>query len=87
MGDLRVVLVPPARWQRWQDNFADRHGATTTREVDGALVGTAADGSQFEARRCLGRPWDAELESFALTVEQALERCGSGRIERGHLVL
>lgn len=58
MGDLRVVLVPAARWPRWQDNFVARHGATSTRELDGALVGTAADGSQFEARRSLARAWD-----------------------------
>lgn len=56
---MRVVLVPPARWGRWLENFAERHGETATHEVDGALVGTAADGSVFEARRSLDRPWDA----------------------------
>jgi hypothetical protein len=50
-----MVLVPQARFERWVANFATRHGETVVDVVDGALTGSAADGSTFEARL----PFDA----------------------------
>jgi hypothetical protein len=44
-----AVLVPVTRWQRWVDNFADRHGAATFSVADGGLRGDADDGSHFVA--------------------------------------
>ncbi len=44
------VLVPVERLPRWTENFERRHGATSLSVADGALRGTAADGSDFEAR-------------------------------------
>lgn len=49
------VLVPPARFERWVDNFSRRHGETSLSVHDGALAGAAADGSTFLARP----PFDA----------------------------
>lgn len=43
------VLVPPARWPRWVDNFTSSHGATDVSVIDSALRGTAEDGSSFVA--------------------------------------
>lgn len=43
------VLVPVARWERWVDNFAGRHGAATLSVSDGGLRGEAGDGSHFVA--------------------------------------
>lgn len=58
-----MVLVPPERWPRWRQNFETSHGPTQVAVVGDALVGTAADGSTFDARRPLGRGWDEhELE-------------------------
>jgi hypothetical protein len=47
---VTTVLVPRERVERWVANFADRHGGAELRVTDGALSGTAADGSTFEAR-------------------------------------
>ena len=44
------MLVPAARLERWAANFEPRHGPTTYDVHDGALRGTAADGSTFTAR-------------------------------------
>ncbi len=44
-----VVAVPAARLARWVDNFGERHGETRLRVADGALHGTAEDGSRFVA--------------------------------------
>ncbi|MBO9520954.1 MAG: hypothetical protein J7518_05395 [Nocardioidaceae bacterium] len=49
------VLVPPARLMRWLQNFTRRHGAT---KLDGALSGTAADGSTFTASLPFSRSYD-----------------------------
>lgn len=50
------VLVPADRVVRWVANFATRHGDTALTVVEGALSGSAADGSTFVARL----PFDAE---------------------------
>ena len=44
-----AVAVPAERWARWVENFASRHGATALAVGDGALRGTAEDGSTFAA--------------------------------------
>lgn len=44
------VLVPPARWVRWCENFERSHGTTSYDVLDGALTGQAGDGSHFVAR-------------------------------------
>ena len=50
------MAIPAQRLERWVANFATRHGSTSFRVVDGALGGTAADGSTFTARL----PFDQE---------------------------
>lgn len=49
------LLLPAARLPRWADNFATRHGATALGVREGALRGTAEDGSTFTVRL----PFDA----------------------------
>jgi hypothetical protein len=53
-----VVLVPPARLERWVDNFVARHGATSYAVVAGALRGEADDGSSFTARLPFAASYD-----------------------------
>lgn len=55
---MSLVLVPPARWVRWCENFERGHGATTYDVADGALTGTADDGSHFAARLPFGATFD-----------------------------
>lgn len=62
---MSLVLVPPARWPRWVDNFTAGHGATTVVVVDGQLRGTAEDGSHFEARLPFATSYDGEVEAAA----------------------
>jgi hypothetical protein len=50
------VLVPVGRAERWVGNFAARHGGVTL-TVDGALFGSAPDGSSFSARLPFGRTY------------------------------
>jgi hypothetical protein len=61
-----VVLVPPIRLARWVDNFVARHGETAYAVQDGALCGTATDGSTFAARLPFGAPYDGvpDLETL-----------------------
>jgi hypothetical protein len=63
---MSEVLVPVARWVRWVDNFASRHGVTTFAVLDGGLTGTAADGSTFGARLPFGRDYDGAAEAAGL---------------------
>lgn len=51
---MPVVLVPPARWPRWVENFERGHGPTAYAVTDGALRGVAQDGSRFEVRLPFG---------------------------------
>ncbi|WP_457205906.1 acVLRF1 family peptidyl-tRNA hydrolase [Nocardioides sp. P5_C9_2] len=55
---MPVVLVPPARLERWADNFVARHGTTSYAVADGALRGDADDGSSFVARLPLATAYD-----------------------------
>jgi hypothetical protein len=59
------VLVPPARWPRWVDNFTARHGAGSLLVADGALHGEAEDGSHFTARLPFGASYDGPAEAGA----------------------
>lgn len=58
MPESRLVLVPPARVERWVTNFGDRHGGCTLEVRDGALVGAAPDGSVFTAALPFDRRYD-----------------------------
>ncbi|KRF36051.1 acVLRF1 family peptidyl-tRNA hydrolase [Nocardioides sp. Soil805] len=55
---MPLVLVPPARLERWVDNFVARHGPTSYAVVGGALRGEADDGSSFVARLPLAASYD-----------------------------
>ncbi|MGA8846267.1 MAG: acVLRF1 family peptidyl-tRNA hydrolase [Nocardioides sp.] len=59
---MPLVCVPPARWERWCDNFERGHGATTYDVVDGGLTGTAADGSSFAARLPFGLAYEGPAD-------------------------
>jgi hypothetical protein len=47
---MSEIVVPAARIVRWVENFASRHGDPRLTVEDGALRGTAPDGSTFVAR-------------------------------------
>jgi hypothetical protein len=65
------VLVPPARWGRWVDNFAGRHGGVTLRAEDGSLAGSAPDGSTFDARLPFGTAYDGAADAVAFAAAAA----------------
>ena len=52
------VFVPSARIERWVANFVARHGEAVLAVADGALGGTAADGSTFTAHPPFSRTYD-----------------------------
>jgi hypothetical protein len=62
-----TVLVPPARVERWVENFASRHGETALAVRAESLAGTAADGSTFLAHLPFAASYDgaADASSFA----------------------
>lgn len=66
MTPVTVVLVPPARLERWVANFSDRHGPTTLSVEGGALAGTAQDGSTFRAALPLEQQHGGPAEVGAL---------------------
>src|SRR5688500_16018673 len=61
---MPLVLVPPARFGRWVDNFAVRHGGVEL-EGGGALRGAAPDGSSFTARLPFDLTYDGPAEPAA----------------------
>src|SRR5262245_5716266 len=63
---MTQVLVPPARFVRWVENFEHRHGDTEFRVGDGALRGGASDGSTFVAHPPFDERYagDAEADVF-----------------------
>lgn len=67
---MTLVLVPADRVVRWVENFAARHGDTALAVVDGALTGTAADGSTFGAHLPFDQSYGgaAEATAFAATI-------------------
>lgn len=62
---MPVVLVPAARWERWVDNFATRHGDADLTVIDGGLRGEAVDGSTFAARLPFDASYDGPPEAGA----------------------
>lgn len=58
---MSEVVVPPARFARWADNFTRRHGPAELSVERGALAATARDGSTFSARL----PFDASYDGPA----------------------
>ena len=64
--DIVTVSVPAARVERWVANFESRHGPTAYDVHDGALRGTAADGSTFAARLPFGATYDGLADPAAL---------------------
>jgi hypothetical protein len=59
------VLVPAARWPRWVDNFASRHGGAALTAADGGLRGEAVDGSHFVAHLPFSSSYDGPAEAGA----------------------
>ena len=59
---MNEVLVPPTRFGRWVANFGGRHGEVSLTVVDGALSGSAADGSTFGAALPFGRSYTGSTE-------------------------
>jgi hypothetical protein len=59
------VLIPAPRWERWLENFEERHGPATLEVVDGALTGRAEDGSTFTARLPFSTPYAGPVAGFA----------------------
>ncbi len=66
------VAVPAARVERWAANFETRHGATTYAVRDGALHGSAADGSSFVAHLPFGTPYDGPADPTDLAAGVAI---------------
>ncbi len=62
---MTLVLVPPVRLVRWVDNFATRHEGVALTVDDGALAGTAPDGSSFVARLPFAASYDGAPEAAA----------------------
>lgn len=83
-GDPTTVLVPAARLPRWVDNFTGRHGDTRLVVADGALTGTAADGSTFTARLPFDTPYagSADVAGFVAALVPP-ERWGVLLVRKG----
>jgi len=62
-----TVRVPSARFGRWMENFASRHGETELVVGGGSLAGEASDGSTFVARLPFATSYagPADAASFA----------------------
>jgi len=69
--DATTVSVPPARVERWVANFETRHGPTAYDVRDGALLGTADDGSTLEARLPFDAAYDGPPEAAAFAAAVA----------------
>jgi hypothetical protein len=79
-----MVLVPPARIERWVLNFNGRHGQTALGVADGALTGSASDGSTFTARLPFDREYDGlpDVDAFRLEAPPP-ERWGVLLVRKG----
>ncbi|QSR26546.1 hypothetical protein CFH99_13020 [Nocardioides aromaticivorans] len=91
------VLVPVARWPRWLANFEASHGPATIEVADGALRGSAPDGSRFAAHLPFSTGYDGPPDPAAFADAVAapagwgvlLVRKGgfaAARVERGTVV-
>jgi hypothetical protein len=70
--DIVTVSVPLQRVERWAANFVTRHGPTAYDVRDGALHGTADDGSTFTARLPLGASYDGPADPGSLMAAASL---------------
>jgi Actinobacteria/chloroflexi VLRF1 release factor len=79
-----VVAVPAERLERWVTNFGDRHGPPQLDVFEGALHGSAEDGSTFVARLPFDTSYDgpATAAAFAGAV-QAPDRWGVLLVRKG----
>ncbi len=68
---MPVVFVSRERFERWVLNFRGRHGETGLAVADGALTGSASDGSTFEARLPFGKSYAGlpDPSAFGLAFE------------------
>ncbi len=91
------VLVPTARWPRWLANFEASHGPAVLEVADGALRGSAPDGSRFGAHLPFSTGYDGPPDPAAFADAAAappgwgvlLVRKGGfavARIEQGRVV-
>ena len=69
MTPASTVLVPPGRFERWVQNFTERHDGCTLAVVSGALTGVAGDESTFTAHPPFSASYDgpADVASFTDT--------------------
>jgi hypothetical protein len=82
--EIVTVPVPAARLERWVANFEGRHGATAYDVRDGALHGTAADGSSFAAHLPFAASYDGAPEPDAFTeAVMAPDRWGVLLVRKG----
>ena len=70
--EIVTVPVPAPRVERWVANFETRHGATTYDVGDGALHGTADDGSSFVARLPVAATYDGPPAAVSLAAAVAV---------------
>ena len=68
------MSIPASRVVRWVENFATRHGPTTYAVRDGALSGTAEDGSAFTARLPFGATYAGAPDASAFAGAVAAPR-------------
>ena len=64
-----TAAVPRERFERWVLNFRGRHGETALGVTDGALAGSAADGSTFSARLPFGAAYAGLPDEAAFALE------------------
>jgi hypothetical protein len=84
-GPVPTVLVPAERLERWVLNFNGRHGQTALGVTDGALTGSASDGSTFTARLPFDREYDGlpDAAAFRLEAVSAPDRWGVLLVRKG----
>ncbi|MFL6159073.1 MAG: acVLRF1 family peptidyl-tRNA hydrolase [Marmoricola sp.] len=62
---VTTLTLPPARLERWVENFTARHGDTTLAVSDGRLTGAAVDGSTFAAALPFSRSYTGAADVVA----------------------
>ncbi|MEQ6899602.1 acVLRF1 family peptidyl-tRNA hydrolase [Nocardioides sp. YIM 152588] len=67
----REVTVAAARWERWVAGFGRDRTGVALRVEDGALCGSADDGSWFRARLPFERRYDGEADAAAFAAAAA----------------
>lgn len=66
MPGVPQVFIPAERWPRWLANFEASHGPAALSVADGAVDGSAPDGSRFRARLPFSVPYDGPPDATAL---------------------